>query len=103
MSKLLRKGSKGEEVKALQTKLQQLGYKIEADGIFGGGTEEAVIALQKAFGYTVDGLVGEGTTKLVDAQIGYGWNVNKEGAAETAAKAASSAQKSAKGGDSKKG
>ncbi len=81
---LLRKGSRGDEVRSLQERLNQLGWKLDADGIFGGMTYDAVIELQKAFGYTVDGLVGDGTQKLIDAQIGYGWNKNNEGAGDAA-------------------
>lgn len=52
----LKKGSRGEEVKALQRKLS-----VAADGIFGIVTEEAVKAFQKAHGLTVDGIVGAKT------------------------------------------
>lgn len=56
----LKKGSRGEEVKTLQGKLNLI-----ADGIFGPITEEAVKAFQKANGLTVDGIVGDKTwTKL---------------------------------------
>lgn len=56
----LKKGSKGEEVKTLQSKLNLI-----ADGIFGPLTEEAVKAFQKANGLTADGIVGPNTwTKL---------------------------------------
>lgn len=85
---LLKDGSHGDNVKALQTKLGQLGFKVEADGAFGKHTEETVKQLQKTFGYTVDGIVGDGTMKLIDAQIGYGWNVNAADAAEKAAASA---------------
>ena len=44
-AKSLRKGSKGSEVKTLQTKLQELGYyKGKIDGKFGSGTASAVKA-----------------------------------------------------------
>lgn len=52
----LKKGSKGEEVKTLQSKLNLI-----ADGIFGPITEEAVKAFQKANGLTADGIVGLNT------------------------------------------
>ena len=42
MSDLLKQGSKGEAVSKLQNKLVQLGWKLEADGIFGAATKEAV-------------------------------------------------------------
>lgn len=52
----LKRGSKGEEVKTLQGKLNLI-----ADGIFGPITEEAVKTFQKANGLTADGVVGPKT------------------------------------------
>jgi putative chitinase len=61
---LLKVGSKGEDVKKLQSKLG-----LGADGIFGKGTEEAVKAFQLKNQLTPDGLVGEGTwNKLFGSQ-----------------------------------
>lgn len=87
MSKLLKNGSKGEAVTALQKQLVTLGYAIKVDGDFGAGTEKAVLSLQGAFGYTTDGIVGPGTQGLIDAQIGYGWNATAPDAYEKAQKA----------------
>lgn len=70
---IVKKGSKGDAVRTLQGQLVQLGYKVAVDGDFGHGTEEAVKNLQKAFGYTVDGVVGDGTNFLINQQIGLGW------------------------------
>ena len=57
---LLKNGSKGEEVKQLQTKLG-----LTADGVFGPGTEAKVKEWQAANGLTADGIVGNGTwTKM---------------------------------------
>lgn len=70
---VLKKGSKGSDVRALQEDLKQLGYNIAVDGDFGPGTDDAVRHLQKAFGYTVDGVVGDGTRFLITQQKGYGW------------------------------
>lgn len=53
---LLRRGSRGTEVAALQSKLNLI-----PDGIFGPITEEAVRAFQKSRGLTVDGIVGNQT------------------------------------------
>ena len=82
MTKLLKDGSKGDDVKAFQEKLVKLGFGIEADGHFGAKTEAAVKDFQKTFGYTVDGLVGEGTLGLADKQLGYHWNAKSPDAAE---------------------
>ena len=65
----LRKGSKGEYVTLLQTKLFQLGYdlgKYGVDGDFGSATEKAVKAFQKAHGLTQDGVVGTRTWAELD-------------------------------------
>ena len=64
---LLKDGSRGELVKALQTRLNEQGYGAgNADGIFGSNTEKAVKALQSASGLTADGKVGKNTwTALV--------------------------------------
>ena len=53
---LLKIGSKGEDVKKLQSKLG-----LTSDGIFGYGTENAVKKWQKANGLKDDGIVGDGT------------------------------------------
>lgn len=53
---LLKNGSKGDDVKKLQTKLG-----LTADGSFGPGTENKVKEWQSANGLTSDGIVGDGT------------------------------------------
>lgn len=60
----LRKGSEGDQVKAVQRMLYALGYDLGAakvDGDFGSKTEAAVRAYQKNKGLTVDGIVGQQT------------------------------------------
>lgn len=52
-------GSKGDEVRRFQEKLQELGiYRGPLDGDFGGGTEAAVMLFQQREGLDVDGIVG---------------------------------------------
>lgn len=61
---VLKKGAKGDSVKALQTLLIGYGYscgKYGADGDFGSATLKAVKAYQKANCLTVDGEVGPAT------------------------------------------
>jgi putative chitinase len=53
---LLKVGSKGDDVKKLQTKLG-----TTADGTFGPGTEKLVKEFQTKNGLTADGIVGDGT------------------------------------------
>ena len=57
---LLKKGSKGKEVKQLQEALE-----IGADGIFGSGTEAAVKKFQKDNGLIADGIVGSKTWEAI--------------------------------------
>ena len=57
---LLKKGSKGKEVKQLQEALE-----IGADGIFGSGTEAAVKKFQKDNGLVADGIVGSKTWEAI--------------------------------------
>jgi peptidoglycan hydrolase-like protein with peptidoglycan-binding domain len=71
----LKRGSNGEEVKALQENLQKLGFPLAADGIFGDDTHNTVITVQTIWGYDVDGIAGPATVKLVEDQAGYGWNL----------------------------
>ena len=66
----LRKGSKGEYVTLLQTKLIQLGYNLEpygADGSFGNKTMEAVKQFQRDSGLTADGICGKRTWAALES------------------------------------
>lgn len=59
---VLKKGCKGEDVTALQGILIALGYELgEADGSFGGKTENAVKEFQEENDLDVDGSVGKNT------------------------------------------
>lgn len=56
---LLKRGSNGPAVKALQELLNKCGYGCgNADGIFGAKTEDAVKRFQMDHGLTVDGIAG---------------------------------------------
>ena len=70
----LRRGSRGNEVKLIQYYLNFLSFfnnrlpSIDADGIFGPATENAVKAFQSEYGLTADGIVGRDTwNRLQDA------------------------------------
>ncbi|SHI73343.1 M14 family metallopeptidase [Lutispora thermophila] len=55
----LRTGSRGTDVKEVQSLLQRLGYyRGSIDGIFGSGTANAVRAFQRDYGLAADGIVG---------------------------------------------
>ena len=55
---MLRKGSRGEDVKVLQRALRQVGYNLEIDGIFGRITLECVKSFQATHDLVRDGIVG---------------------------------------------
>lgn len=58
----LRIGSRGSNVKLIQSLLARIGYNPGAiDGIFGRQTEQAVIAFQRDNGLVADGVVGPNT------------------------------------------
>ena len=59
-STLLKKGSRGDAVKTMQTMLNAIGYSCgAADGIIGNKTLNALKSFQKDHGLTVDGIYGE--------------------------------------------
>ena len=63
---VLRTGSRGQEVKDLQSRLYSLGYYTgEIDGQFGAMTKEAVIDFQRTNGLEADGMVGSETKTLL--------------------------------------
>ena len=65
----LKKGSKGDAVKTMQTMLIACGYSCGsagADGDFGKNTEAAVKAFQSATGLTVDGIYGPVTKATLE-------------------------------------
>lgn len=59
--KILKRGSRGDDVKRLQEFL-----KIYPDGIFGKLTEEAVKELQTKYGIVADGIVGAHTWDIIN-------------------------------------
>ena len=61
---VLKLGSKGNEVKLLQEKLN-----LKADGVFGPLTEEAVKDFQRSNGLEVDGIVGNNTLSKLNLSV----------------------------------
>lgn len=58
----LKKGARGNITRLLQEKLVSLGFNTNGiDGIFGSGTEKAVMSFQKSNGIVIDGIVGKNT------------------------------------------
>ena len=65
----LKKGSKGDDVLAMQQRLKELGFmKGKADGDFGNATEKAVKAFQSKAGLKADGIAAEATLKALYAE-----------------------------------
>lgn len=60
-NRLLKKGRKGDDVKALQMLLNKAGDDLKEDGLFGSKTYAAVRAFQKLKRLKVDGIVGKQT------------------------------------------
>lgn len=59
-------GSRGEEVRLIQTKLKRWGYYFgNIDGIYGSQTLEAVKYFQRKNGLTVDGIAGTRTLQAM--------------------------------------
>lgn len=68
--RLLRPGNSGAEVKALQTKLKQLGlYTDDIDGDYGVSTRIAVSRFQADNNLTADGIFGATTRTKLDAAV----------------------------------
>lgn len=57
----VRRGAKGNITKLIQERLNSVGFHISVDGIFGGGTEDAVKVFQRNRGLSADGIVGRNT------------------------------------------
>lgn len=93
--KSLQRGFTGsDDVREMQKKLKELGYyKGSPDGDFGSGTEDAVIAFQKANGLIADGKAGPKTLEKL-----YGSNAvsAKSASSDSSSSSSSSAGKISK-------
>jgi len=90
LSRMLGLGSNGDDVKLLQTLLNNNGYKLVADGFFGKGTLDAVKEYQSKNGMKADGIVGPMTFEKLNpvavndysgTYIGYSWADEAKGVA----------------------
>lgn len=73
ISTLSKLGSRGNEVRKIQTKLKELGYyRGSVDGIFGVDTQKAVRSFQKNCGITSDGIAGPKTLKYLGLSTSVG-------------------------------
>lgn len=72
----IKRGSQGQDVIDVQTRLKKIGYapgKVGADGTFGEATETAIKSFQRDRGLEPDGIVGEETWReLVEASYELG-------------------------------
>lgn len=57
----VKKGAKGNITRLIQERLNSVGFKLSADGIFGSGTKNAVKVFQRNRGLSADGIVGRNT------------------------------------------
>lgn len=96
---LLKHGSSGSEVKAIQTELLNLGFfnYDKITGYYGSITKEAVKRFQKANGLYADGIVGEKTYKALSSYLS-----DKKNMAETELTAVSGVSISAISREAKK-
>ena len=66
MNRLIRQGSRSDEVLDVQTRLRALGFSVEDEpGWFGESTRAAVRAFQQRRSMLVDGIVGQSLRVLV--------------------------------------
>lgn len=71
-------GSRGQEVRQIQRKLQNLGfYSGSVDGVYGTATQKAVRNFQKSCGITADGIAGPKT--LLYLGLGSGSSASTNG------------------------
>ena len=63
---MLRLGSRGDEVRELQTLLVRAGIAVTVDGDYGPATRDAVKAFQAANGLSADGVAGPATRAALD-------------------------------------
>ena len=78
LSEPIKLGTRGDNVVALQNKLNELGFAVgKADGIFGAKSEIALKSLQAAMGLEQTGVVNteEEFNSILDAAIGDGENI----------------------------
>jgi 3D (Asp-Asp-Asp) domain-containing protein len=67
--KLIKHGARGDDVKMVQKLLADTGYYVgQIDGVFGGGTLEAVKRFQVYNGLTPDGVVGKETIAFLQRE-----------------------------------
>lgn len=64
----LRRGDRGDEVERLQTLLNRVGAMLEADGIFGGGSQRGLRYAQSLAGLSETDVADDGIWRWLEAQ-----------------------------------
>lgn len=78
--RVLRIGMNGTDVMEIQAMLRKLGFGISVDGIFGPGTQRAVIEFQRAHVLRPDGIIGSATYAAMQKYLlGYDRYTVKQG------------------------
>ena len=67
--RFLRLGSEGYRVKAVQARLQELGYHTQTDGDYGPATRRQVVSFQADHGLAADGVVGPATEAALEKAV----------------------------------
>lgn len=62
---VIKLGDSGDQVKQVQTALKALGYYVDADGVYGNITANAVAIFQKNNGLVIDGVCGPKTLSII--------------------------------------
>ena len=75
---VLSNGDQSGQVGSLQQDLNDLGYSVSVDNIYGPDTEEAVRSFQSDQGIQVDGIVGSGTNSALASNGADNTNVSDE-------------------------
>lgn len=99
-SGLLKEGSKGDDVRALQNKLKDLGYyKGSVTGNFGNLTAQAVMDFQRKNGLSADGIAGKKTLALLNGSSSSSGSSSSAGSSSSTTVTTSSLLKEGSKGD----
>ncbi len=69
-AQILERGDRGQQVEEIQTMLDNIGYDVEIDGVFGPWTERAVKDFQYNNNLKVDGIMGTSTRNALQNMQG---------------------------------
>lgn len=73
LSRTLRIGMYGDEVKALQERLQDLGYQPDMDGFFGAGTGRAVVGFARDHSLAEDAIINLDFVEELNLRLAAKW------------------------------